>query len=73
MMIRDFVYFDGLTKDTLMHRIQLVNRAYTLAMRTFVRAHPVTANSPAPTLTPDELRHIVRPVPQTDGPLTIAV
>jgi hypothetical protein len=72
MMLRDFLYFDGLTKDALMHRINLVNRAYTLAMRTFVRALQASGNSPDRALSPEELRRIVRPMPQTDGPLSIA-
>jgi hypothetical protein len=72
MMLRTYVYFDGLTKDALMHRILLVNRAYTLAMRTFVRALEASGRSGDLALSSEDLRRFMRPVSQANGPLTVA-
>jgi hypothetical protein len=72
MTIRDYAYCDGLTKDVLMHRIHLVNRAFTLAMRTFIRALEAPGRSGEHALSSEDLRRIMRPVPQADEPLTAA-
>jgi hypothetical protein len=72
MALRTDVYFDGLTKDTFMHRIALINRAYRLAMRAFVRASRSLGRPGDRAASPEVLRQVVRPVPQTGGPLTVA-
>jgi hypothetical protein len=72
MILRTHVYFDGLTKDSLMQRIQLVNRAYSLAMRTSVRAQEEAGRSAGQVLSPEEVRRIMRPVAEAVGPLTAA-
>jgi hypothetical protein len=45
MTIRTCVYFDGLTKDSLIQRIYLTIRALSLALRTFVLALDSSINS----------------------------
>jgi hypothetical protein len=72
MMLRMFIYFDGLTKDTLMHRVHLTNRAFQLATRTLIRALETQSRSNERALSPEELTKITRLVPSADGPLTIA-
>lgn len=72
IMLRTHLYFDGLTKDTLMQRIQLVNRAYTLAMQTLIRALEARGHSDPSALSSEDLRRIMRPVPETGDLLTAA-
>jgi len=79
MTLRAYVYFDGLTKDAFIQRVLLTVRAVALTIRTFSRA--LEAQSSAEkldlsrekrVLSREELRTILRALPRTDGPLTIA-
>jgi hypothetical protein len=73
MVLRTSLYFDGLSKDVLMQRIHLVNRAYRLAIRTLVHALEARSHTDENILSPDELtkiRHL--PPAAGDGPLTVA-
>lgn len=72
MIFRTHAYFDGLTKDTLMQRIQLVNRAYALAMRMSVRAQEAPGRPAGHALSPEDVRRIMRPVAEAAGPITVA-
>jgi hypothetical protein len=38
MIFREYIYFDGLTKDSLVQKLHLLTRALSLAIRTFRRA-----------------------------------
>lgn len=72
MIFRMHVYFDGLTKDSIMQKIQLVNRVYGLAMRTSVRTQEVSGLIIGHTVSPEDVRRIMRPVAEDAGPLTVA-
>lgn len=72
MIFRVHAYFDDLKKDLLMQRIQLVNRAYALAMRRTVRAQDELEGSVGHALSPEDVRRIMRPVAEAAGPLTVA-
>jgi hypothetical protein len=72
MILRTHLYFDGLTKETLMQSIQLVNRAYALAMRTSLRALEAPGRAGDHAFSPEDLRRIVRPLAQIDDPLALA-
>jgi hypothetical protein len=72
MILRTHLYFDGMTKDSLMQRIQLVNRAYALAMRTSLRVLEAPDRVETHTFSPEDLRRIVRPLAQVDDPLARA-
>ena len=72
LILRAYVYFDGLTKDTLMQRIQLVNRAYALAMRMSVRAQEAPDRPAGHALSPEDVRRIMRPIAEAAGPITVA-
>lgn len=72
MIFRAHIYFDGLTKDTLMQRVQLVNRAYALAMRMSVRAQEAPGRPAGHALSPEDVRRIMRPIAEAAGPLTVA-
>jgi hypothetical protein len=61
-----YVYFDGLTKDILVQRVLLTIRALHLAIRTFMRAFEEHNQSV------DAAASLLRVVPPTDGPLTVA-
>ena len=66
MTMRAYVFFDGLTKDTFVQRALLTIRALSLAIRTFFRAleeHDHSSEAAA---------RLLRVVPQTAGPLTVA-
>jgi hypothetical protein len=66
MTIRAYVYFDGLTKDSFIQRTLLTIRALALAIRTFFRALEEHGRSSEVTA------QLLRFVPPTDGPLTVA-
>jgi hypothetical protein len=72
MILRTHLYFDGMTKDSLMQRVQLVNRAYALAMRTSLRVLEAPDRVETHTFSPEDLRRIVRPLAQVDDPLALA-
>lgn len=72
MFFQTYVYSDGLTKDTFMHRVHLTNRAFMLALRTFVRTLQASIRSHGNDLSPEDFHQITRLVPPSRGPLTAA-
>jgi hypothetical protein len=72
MTLRTYVYFDGLTKDTLIQRILLTMRALTLAGQTLVLALDAQGHSGAHALSPEERRKLMRPMPTPEDALSRA-
>jgi hypothetical protein len=66
LTLRAYLYFDGLTKDTFVQRALLTIRSVVLAIRTFVRALEEHHHSS------EAATRLLRFVPQTAGPLTVA-
>jgi hypothetical protein len=78
MTIRAYVYFDGLTKDTLIQKILLTIRAVSLAAGQLIRALGDQSQSEdhmsppeSRIFTREELKKMMRVQPKTDDPLTI--
>jgi hypothetical protein len=72
MTLQTYVYFDGLTKDTLVQRIRLTIRALMLAGRTLRRALEAQGRSDEQAPSEEILEKIVRFIPSSDHPLTAA-
>jgi hypothetical protein len=72
MLLRTHLYFDGATKQMLMDKIQLVNRAYALAMRTSLRALEAPGRAEHHVFSPEDLHRVVHPLAQIDSPLALA-
>jgi len=66
MTLRAYVYFDALTKDTLVQRILLTFRSLALAVRTLVRALEVHDRPAEPAI------RLLPAVSPADGPLAAA-